>query len=63
MAHDEKISIGVLKRERDLADDWFRTYVVTILCPFDVVFGACFEFGGKFFEGDCCEAEGPEERA
>jgi hypothetical protein len=40
----------------------FATYVVTVLSPFDVDFGACSEFGGKVFEGDCCEAEGVKER-
>jgi hypothetical protein len=40
----------------------FATYVVTVLSPFDVDFRACSEFGGEVFEGDCCEAEGVEQR-
>jgi hypothetical protein len=40
----------------------FAAYVVAVLGPFDVDFGACSEFGGEVFEGYCCEAEGAEER-
>jgi len=38
------------------------TYVVAGLIPFDEVFRACSEFGRDRFEGDCCEADGPEDR-